>query len=41
MVRNEAVRLVLDVVLLALAFWWGWREGSGADITRLEGGKDG
>ncbi len=40
MVRNVAVRLVLDIVVLSLAFWWGRWEGGRADIARVKGGKD-
>lgn len=40
MVNNEAVRLVLNIVVLSLAFWWGLREGRGADVARAKGGKD-
>ncbi len=41
MVHNGAVLLVLSIVLLSLAFWWGRWEGGRADIARVKGGKDG
>lgn len=41
MVRNETVRLVLNVVLLSLTLRWGVREGARADVARKEGGNDG
>ncbi len=40
MVHNEAVRLVLNIVVLSLALWWGLREGKRADVARMKGGKD-
>jgi hypothetical protein len=40
MVRNEAVRRVLNIVVLSLTFWWGVREGRRAGIARKDG-KDG
>ncbi len=40
MVHNEVFRLVLNIVVLSLAFWWGLREGKGPDVARTKGGKD-